>query len=151
MPSDVKANTKTLGLRKSINDNKTAMAGFVLVSVLFIVIAAYFSSFHAFWSSDCGARFAMVRNFVEHGSLIHLYYPARSIDPTGQINPLFFYLYHRPHSFVPQYEPLFPLLSALPYRFFGFFGLLILPLICGVGTLAFIYASARRLGVASAK
>ena len=77
------------------SDRRKAAAGIAVVSLIIVVIVTYFYSLHAFWSSDCAARFAMVTNFVEHGSLIHLAYDGRAIDPAGQISPLAFYLEHR--------------------------------------------------------
>jgi hypothetical protein len=68
--------------------------------------------------------------------------PFNVVDPTGQTHPLGYFLYHRPHDFVPQYEPLFPLISVLPYRCFGFYGLVLAPLASGVGTVALLYAVA---------
>jgi len=126
-------------------EQKLEKAAFCIVTVLFAVIALYLSSFHAFWSTDSAARFVMVQNFVEHGSLIKLNYPSRPLDPAGEINPYSYYLLHRAHDFVPQYEPLFPLLSTLPYRIFGFFGLTIIPLLSGIGTVYLIYLTTKLL------
>jgi len=96
------------------------------VAALFGATALHFASFKAFWSPDCGARFAMIRSLLEHGSLIHWNYAAGAADPVGQIHPIAFFLLHRANDIVPQYEPLFPLLSAVPYKLFGFYGLAII-------------------------
>ena len=133
------------GRPSNSQEQKLEKAAFCIVTVLFAVIALYLSSFHAFWSTDSAARFVMVQNFVEHGSLIKLNYPSRPLDPAGEINPYSYYLLHRAHDFVPQYEPLFPLLSTLPYRIFGFFGLTIIPLLSGIGTVYLIYLTTKLL------
>lgn len=44
--------------------------------------------YQAVWSCDSGARVAMVRNGVEHSSLIYLDYPQKAIDPTAELHPL---------------------------------------------------------------
>jgi hypothetical protein len=107
--------------------------------------AVHFASFQAFWSPDCGVRFAMIRSLLEHGSLIHWNYAAGAADPVGQIHPIAFFLLHRANDFVPQYEPLFPFLSAVPYKLFGFYGLAIIPVVSGIFTVVFLYKSALRL------
>lgn len=73
-------------------------------------------AYGGFWAPDSGPRFAMIRNWVEHGSLIHLYYPYSDIDPSGQIHPLAYFLFHRAHDFTSMYSPVFPLLCGLAYR-----------------------------------
>jgi hypothetical protein len=120
------------------------------LAMLYVIIAALLSSVGAFWSPDSGARFAMIRNWTEHGSLIHWFYPYRNIDPTGQIHPLAYFLFHTKDGFVPQYEPLFPMICGVMYRIFGFYGLTIIPTLSGLGTVWLIYATARSLGLRSA-
>ena len=101
-------------------------SGTLAVAAIYIALALYLASFKAFWSPDCGVRFAMIRSLLEHGSLIHWNYAAGAADQAGQIHPVAFFLLHRANDFVPQYEPLFPLLSAVPYKLFGFYGLAII-------------------------
>lgn len=100
-----------------------------------------------FWSPDSGARFAMIRNWIHHGSLVHLYYPYSNIDPTGQIHPLSYFLFHRKDDFVAMYPTLFPFVSGLSYRAFGFYGLTIVPMVCGLGCILTTYVTAKRLGL----
>lgn len=102
-----------------------------------------------FWSPDSGARFAMIRNWVDYGSLVHLHYSYTSIDPTGHIHPLAYFLFHRQHDFLAMYPTLFPFLSGLAYRACGFYGLTLLPALCGLGCLMVTYATAKRLGLRS--
>lgn len=98
-----------------------------------------------FWSPDSGARFAMIRNWVDYGSLVHFHYPYTSLDPTGQIHPLAYFLFHRSHDFTAMYPTLFPFLSGLAYRALGFPGLTLVPTLCGLGCLLVTYATAKRL------
>ncbi len=103
----------------------------------------------AFWSPDSGARFAMIRNWIDHGSLVHLHYPYADLDPTGQIHPLAYFMYYDHRGFTVMYQPLFPLLSGIAYRVFGFSGLTLVPMLCGLGCLLVTYATARRLHLRS--
>jgi len=102
-----------------------------------------------FWAPDSGTRFAMIRSWVEHGRLIRLYYPSAALDPTGQIHPLAYFLFHQAHGFCAMYPPLFPFLSGLAYRAFGFAGLTLVPALCGLGCVLVTYATARRLHMRS--
>lgn len=87
----------------------------------------------------------MIRSWVEQGQLIHIPYPDAAQDPTGQIHPLTFFLFHRAHDFCAMYPPLFPFLSSVAYRTFGFGGLILVPLLCGLGTICVMDRIARRL------
>lgn len=119
---------------------------FCFFSVIYGVIAVYLGDFHAFWSPDCGARFAMIRSQIEHERLIYTYYPDADLDPTGQIHPIAYFLFHRGHDFCAMYLPLFPFITGLFYRLFGFSGLMIVPVASGLGTILVTYRTAERLG-----
>lgn len=129
------------------NERRIALIILLFLSATYIAISGYLASFHAFWSADCGARFAMVRNWIAHGSLTHLYYAASASDPTGRINGLSYFLYHKPHSFTSIYAPLYPLATGSLYRIFGWCGLSIVPVLSGLGTVWLIYLTACRLGL----
>lgn len=101
----------------------------------------------AFWSPDSGARFAMIYSWVTHGRMLHLYYPAAPLDPTGQIHPLAYFLFHQPHGFCAMYPPLFPLIAGTAYRAFGFGGLTIVPIVSGLGCVFITYMTACRLNM----
>ena len=103
----------------------------------------------AFWSPDSGARFAMIRNWTEHGQLLRFSYPYADIDPSGKIHPLAYFLFHRRDSFTSMYPPLFPFLCGLCYCAFGFAGLTLVPSLCGVGCVAVTYLTAAQLGLRS--
>lgn len=121
----------------------------LLLTAYYIGLAVYLSGLHAFWSPDCGARFAMIRSQIEHRRLIYVYYSAADLDPTGQIYPLAYFLFHRSHDFCVMYQPLFPFLSGLAYRAFGFHGLTVIPAFCGLGTVLVAYKTALRLELRS--
>lgn len=115
--------------------------------MLYAALAVHLSSFGAFWSGDSGARFAMIREWVEYGRPIHWHYSYADLDPTAQIHPLQYFIFHQSRSFCAMYEPLFPLACGILYRTFGFAGLSIIPVISGVITCVVVYATARRLAI----
>jgi hypothetical protein len=104
-----------------------------------------------FWSPDSGVRFAMIRNWVEHGDLAHLHYPALPYDPDYRVHPL---SAEYPGFLVPQYArvstiypPLFPFLCGIGFRCLGLAGLVIVPIISGLGTVVMITLTGYRLGL----
>ena len=123
------------------------------ITISFLVLYAsgayYLSGFHAFWSLDSGARFAMICSLADGGRLLYPHYLAADLDPIGQIHPLTFFLFHRKHDFCMMYLPLFPLLSGAAYNVFGFSGLTLLPNLCGVATIMVFGTTAGMLGLRS--
>ncbi len=115
------------------------------LTVVYVGLAIYLSRFHAFWSPDSGARFAMIDNQIEHGRLIYTYYSNIDNDPTGQIHPLAYFLFRRDHDLCVSYPPVFPFLSGILYRVFGFSGLTLLPVLSGLGAILAACATAQRL------
>jgi len=124
-----------------------AIAALLCCAMIYAGLAFSLSSFHAFWSPDCGARFAMIRNWLEHGQLIYINYPEAEYDPSRLIHPLVFFLFRGTHGTCVMYPPLFPFLSGLAYRAFGFRGLALLPLLCGIGTILITDKTAKLLGL----
>lgn len=121
----------------------------LLILIVYVSIASYLNGFHAFWSPDTGARFAMIRSLTESGRLIYPHYLAADLDPTGRIHPLTFFLFHRKHDFCMMYSPLFPFLSSIVYHAFGFNGLTLLPMLCGIATVIIFGRTARILQLRS--
>ena len=122
-------------------------ASVIVMTLLVFCLATVFNHFHVFWSGDSGVRFAMIRNWVEHGSLIYLTYPNVALDPTGQLHPFEYYLAHRPRGFCAGYLPLFPFLCGLLYRVLGWPALTVLPALAGIGTALVTAGLARRLAL----
>ncbi len=140
---------KTAPLLLLFKQNKQQTAAVLLILVVYAFLAFCLSSFHTFWSPDSGARFAMICSLADGGHLIYPHYLANDLDPTGQIHPLTFFLFHRKNDFCMMYLPLFPLLSGMAYRAFGFVGLTLLPILCGVATVLIFGRTARLLGLRS--
>lgn len=118
---------------------------FACLALVYSSLAVHLSSFHAFWSPDSAARFAMIRSWLDHKRPVHLYYQSAGDDPSGQINPLAYFLFHSQRDFCAMYPPLFPILSGIAYRTLGFPGLTLVPMISGVGTSIATYGIAQRL------
>jgi len=91
----------------------------------------------AFWITDNANKFLQVRALLASSYTDYsIPWPGAGIDPEFRYNPL-----PAPFSVVrdgklySQYPPLFALLSSLPYRWFGFPGLYLLPAAFSVLTL----------------
>jgi len=132
-------------MRSRIIGNRAFLGCMAILCLVYVIVAIWLSRIGAFWSPDCGARFAVIRGWIEHGSLIHWPYAGASIDPAGQIHPLAFFLFHQAHGWRAIYAPLFPLMSGVMYRLIGFGGLLVIPVACGLGTAWILAVMARRL------
>ncbi len=89
----------------------------------------------------------MLHDGLQYGNFLFLHYPFAGLDPTGEIHPLKGYVTRLPGGFCTIYPPLFPLLSAAPYRVLGFGGLMVLPVLSGIGTIAITYWTAWRMGL----
>lgn len=156
---------------------------FLLLVGVYLGVAAHLNAYQAFWSCDSGARFAMIQNWAQRGSLVHLRYENQFLDPTGELHPQGMaasvtpsgrmQLRHTPvefaqngggqekirpsHGFIMGLRngyatvclPLFALLGGIGYRLIGFGGLLLFPLLAGIGTVIVTYAMAGRLGLKS--
>ncbi|HET6382307.1 MAG TPA: hypothetical protein VFJ58_02860, partial [Armatimonadota bacterium] len=74
-------------MRSRIIGNRAFLGCMAILCLVYVIVAIWLSRIGAFWSPDCGARFAVIRGWIEHGSLIHWPYAGASIDPAGQIHP----------------------------------------------------------------
>lgn len=126
-----------------------SLLAWMVVTAVYTGLALYFAGFKSFWSPDSAARFEMMQSCIKHGSFDPLYYQEAALDPSGQLHPLNFFLVHTPHGLAMMYLPLFPFLSGLAYRIFGFPGLALLPMLCGLGAILVTSRTARRLELRS--
>lgn len=136
-------------------DRLVLLLSLLLVGAVYAALAWRFSAYHAFWSPDSGVRFAMIRSWLEQGDMIYLPYPGAAADPTGVMHPMgtlpgrMGYVLPLAKGYTTIYPPLFPFLCGLCYRLFGFYGLTFVPMLSGLGTLVFVFAVAKRLGLYS--
>lgn len=119
------------------------------VSVLYVGVAYTLSRYHSFWSPDVGARFAMIHNWLVNGHLFFLSNADANVDPAGQIMPIAPYAVHLPKGVCSTYPAFFSFVSGLFYRQFGYGGLLVVPVLSGLGTLLLVQATAKRLTLGS--
>ena len=116
--------------------------GLAVVAAVWVVRVATLSRYEAVASPDSGARLEMVRTFLSGGSLFHVAGPL-------ELHPFSFYLASVPAGNVFFYAPLFPLLSAVPFRLAGFPGLVVLPLLAGLAACGATALAGKRLGLAA--
>ncbi|MFQ5855669.1 MAG: hypothetical protein ACE5LU_08520 [Anaerolineae bacterium] len=119
------------------------IAGGLLALLVYLGIAWFVLPPQALWSPDEGAKLLQLQNLrLDNGRLAYdITYPGRALDPDlqfAQIHPSHGLLRIRDHAMFFQRLPLFPLLVLPLFRWFGFFGLYLLPAIGGafIGVLA---------------
>ena len=132
--------------RTLTRERAAVLASLLALTLLYAGLSAYLNGFHAFWSGDSGARFAMIQNWAQHGRLTGLAYDG-ALDPAGRLHALQFYVVHGPKGLAVMYPPLFAWVSGQAFRALGFGGLTLVPLLCGVLTLGVTYRTAARLGL----
>ncbi|OGV39895.1 MAG: hypothetical protein A2020_15870 [Lentisphaerae bacterium GWF2_45_14] len=123
-----------------------------IIAASICLAAISFMHRDSFWISDCGNKFIQTENFLRTGKL-NIDYPAHDVDPDMNYFP------YGGHHFMKKdgkifsfYPPCFPLISAPFYRFFGFFGLYIIPalsaaLIAGLSALLFRSSGLKRWNI----
>jgi len=94
-----------------------------------------------FWITDGGNRYIQLQNIetYEHDPFV-IRYPAVSLDPKGEFFPSgghhFIQRLGKRYSFYPFY---FPLVSTVPFRWFGPTGLYLIPLLSSMGCFVLLY------------
>ncbi|MDW8153544.1 MAG: hypothetical protein RMM09_04840 [Armatimonadota bacterium] len=104
----------------------------------------------AFWSPDQAVRFVQVEALARSGQL-HVPYPAGGLDPEGRFFPAgSWFHFERGGKHYLSYLPYFPALTAPLYAALGWPGLLLLPGISGLASVAltFRFLEERAPGVA---
>jgi hypothetical protein len=93
-----------------------------------------------FWSPDNGGKLIQLQNLRWQSGLDRaIVYPGRDLDPQLEFVPFYarYYVVQQGQVFLP-WSLAFPLLSAPLYALWGYPGLHLLPLLCGVGALAVV-------------
>ncbi|MFN8468966.1 MAG: hypothetical protein U0X20_25640 [Caldilineaceae bacterium] len=101
-----------------------------------------------FWSLDEGGKLLYIQNVLQRASATApLIYPGRTLDPSLEYLPLFFYA--RQGSEIYSWWPVgFPLLTLPFYRLLGWAGLYVLPALAGAAASALSALIAVRLAPA---
>ena len=122
----------------------------VLVGVVYLV-TLFAVEREGFWITDNANKFLQLQAIVDSGYTDYsIPWRGKGLDPDMRFNPL-----PAPFSTVhdgkiySQYSPLFAVLSSLPYRWFGFSGLYLLPLLGSLLTLVGVARLAESVGLKS--
>jgi hypothetical protein len=121
-------------------------AGSALVAVgvcaaVYVAAAIAMSKPGGFWSPDSAVRFVQVESLLRTGfRTVAIPYPAASLDPAGRFFPFGpWFHFTRAGQYYLSYPPYFAMLVAPMYRWFGLFGLLILPIAGGLAAVFVTY------------
>ena len=148
-----------LRIRSLLSQRVVVLASMAFLVAVYTVLAGNMSALRSLSIADTSARFAMIRNWIDHGNLVFLRNDFSALDPSWQYHPLgLLDKYHAltgvmvdlPHGHCTVYPPLFVLLSGIAYRLVGWGGLYVLPVFCGLGAVVATYAISCRLGLRSA-
>lgn len=113
-------------------------------ALLLLLCGALLTRHDAFWITDGGNKFLVVRNLVDTGSAAMLP-TAPTLDPEGRFFPDGIFHFQRIKGAIRSVFPdIFPRLSAPFFRGFGMPGLFVLPLLGGMGMLALFALWLRR-------
>jgi hypothetical protein len=129
----------------------TSAVSLVVLAVVYLSVAGWLGRHQAFWSPDSGARFATIRNWLDHGAFTPLRDPVALQDPEGTVHALRGYLATTNRGPAVIYPIAFTAASGALFRFFGWAGLLILPLAAGLVTAWAMGRCATRLNLPGAR
>jgi hypothetical protein len=112
------------------------VVGGILALLVYLGIAWFVLPPHGFWTSDEGAKLLQLQNLRwQDGRLAYdIAYPGREVDPDlhfAQNDPLWGSLRVLDGRLYLQRFPVFPLLALPLFRWFGFYGLYLLPAVGG--------------------
>jgi hypothetical protein len=122
-------------------------SAWVQVLPIAVILAVYLATFHllpheGFWINDNGCKFIQLQGLIRTGySDFSIPWPGNDLDPSFSYNPL-----PSPFGHVidgrlyATFSPVFPLLSSVGYRVWGFAGLYILPFVGGLLTLPAVWS-----------
>ena len=122
----------------------TSSRAAILTVVLVLVLSFVIMPKRGFWINDNGCKFMQVESIIESGFKdFSIQYPGKEHDPGYEFNPL-------PAPFgrlengklYANYSPVFAVVSALPYKLFGFTGLYLLPLVSALFCLGAVWVLA---------
>ena len=94
-----------------------------------------------FWINDNGCKFVLMEGIIRSDYQEYaIPWPGRDLDPEFVYNPIRSPFGHvRDGKLFCTFSPVFALLSSVPYRLLGSYGLYLMPLLCGVLTLPAVW------------
>jgi len=124
-----------------------ALAVLALCAAAFVAAAFLLNREGGFWSPDSALRYVQVESLLRSGFRdASVPYPAAELDPAGRFFPAsaWFHFRREGRDYL-SYPPYFPAASAVPYRIFGHYGLIALPVLGGLLAVWATAAALRRL------
>lgn len=120
-------------LRDTLRPARSVTLSLLLVSTVYLLTSSLLDR-RGFWIMDNAVKFIQLESAIRsHGRDLSIPWPGRVVDPDFAYSPL-----PPPFGIVRNgklyatFPPAFALLSAIPYRLFGFAGLYVLPLVGGI-------------------
>ena len=126
-------------------DRRILIAVVALVLGVYVLGALWFAQTRSIWSPDCGARLVQIQSILQHPPQWWITYPGAGLDPQHENSPLSFYEHNHDGKTYVFYSFLYALLNAPLFQAFGYFGLAILSIVGGVGSVLATHALAVRL------
>jgi hypothetical protein len=130
--------------------HKPAILSLLLIAALYLAALLSMPP-EGLTQHDAGAKYLQVRNLrlVPSGIDWSINYPARSLDPDLQFVPFRDRQHYIDGERIYLQWPIFlGLLTRVPWKLMGFWGLYVVPLLAGLGTLWAAYLLALKAGVA---
>ncbi len=144
----ISPDTQNVTVHPPRTSHRAALASLLLVGVIYLVCLILLPHDGAqFWSPDEGGKFIQLQNLrLDPGLDTSILYPGLALDPDYHFVP-----FPPPESFTHdgklylQWPPFLPLLTWLPYKLLGGFGLYLLPFLASLATLWLAYLLCRLL------
>lgn len=130
--------------------HRPALVSLILVALLYLAALISLPP-QGLTQHDTGAKYLQVRNLrlTPSGLDWSINYPARSLDPELNFVPFHDRQYYTDGERIYLQWPIFlGLLTRIPWKLFGFWGLYLVPFVSGLATLWAAYRLALKVGVA---
>lgn len=128
-----------------LSETTRLVLAIIIILIIYSVIAFIFLPPRSFFSGDEGVKFLQIENLVRKGWRdVSIDYPGKVFDPTLRFNPITPpYGVEKNGRVYSNWPILYPFLASFFFRFFGFYGLYIIPIFSSIGT-ALILAKINR-------
>ncbi|HVF99228.1 MAG TPA: hypothetical protein VND68_05275, partial [Chloroflexia bacterium] len=135
--------------RSTLQDHRPALLSLILLAVLYLAALVSMPP-EGLTQHDAGAKYLQVRNLrlAPPGLDWSINYPARPLDPELQFVPFRDRQHYIDGERIYLQWPIFlGLLTRVPWKVLGFWGLYVVPLLAGLGALWAAYSLALKAGV----